>query len=142
MSKKIKAFTLIEILIVVAILAVLSAVSWLNLNNSKKSADVGNACSQVAAYINKARNYAVSGTVKSATVTVSGKEINVSITPNSGTVTSESYMLKGDVSCSSSSSSFSYLAPNGVGVSGTIKCSSSDGSVKTVIVTPYQAVCN
>ncbi len=140
MSKKIRGFTLVEILIVIAILAVLSVVSWSNLNNSKKATDVGNACSQVAAYINKARNYAVSGNAKSVSVNVTGKEINVSIISSSGANSQENYMLKGDVSCSSSS--FSYLAPNGVGSNGTIVCSSSNGSNKTVTVTPYQAVCD
>jgi prepilin-type N-terminal cleavage/methylation domain-containing protein len=142
MLKKTKAFTLIEILLVIAILAILSSISWINLANSKKATDVGNACSQVATYINKARNYTVSGNAKKATVSVSGKKIEIKITTNVGVIdySSDSYEFKGNVSCSSSS--FSYSAPSGIGSSGIVTCSSDGVPSRTITVTPYQAVCN
>ena len=138
MSKqKLKAFTLIEVMLVVGIISVISGVSWLALSKSKKNVDASNACTQVAAYINKARNYAVSGRATTeATVKVVGATISISV---DGGIT-ETYTIKGSVDCGNNT--FSYNAPNGDGGGNvTINCVSSGGMTKIVDVTPYQAVC-
>jgi len=131
MSKQtIKGFTLIEVLIVTAIIGIISGVSWATLGTAKKGVDASSACTQVAAYFNKGRNYAVSGK-GDTTVSVSGSTVNVG--------TTESYTLKG-VSCGVFSST--YRAPDGIGTgTGNITCSASGATSRTVSITPYLAVC-
>ena len=52
-----KAFTLIELLIIMAILSILAAVSYTTLNKMRTQSQIENACNAVAAMINKTRNY-------------------------------------------------------------------------------------
>jgi prepilin-type N-terminal cleavage/methylation domain-containing protein len=137
MSKQnLKAFTLIEVMLVVGIISVISGISWVALSKSKKNVDALNACTQVAAYINKTRNYVISGRANQATVNIAIDTIF--ITGNDDI--KETYKLKGGVDCGNNM--FSYSAPNGDGgIAKTINCVSSDGMTKSVSVTPYQAVC-
>lgn len=60
-SKQKKGFSLIELLIVVAIIGIAASLSWKTLSDSKKRTQVANACETVAALSNKARAYALSG---------------------------------------------------------------------------------
>lgn len=137
LKKKIKAFSLIEILAVVAIVGIITAASWGLLGKGKKASDIHNACTQVAGIINKARNYTISGKYRTVTVTVSGGTVVIS-----GDV-SESYTFRGVVTCSGAGP-FTYTAPSGIGnVSGVITCSSPTSTDSRVVnVTPYNAVCN
>ncbi|MFZ2226853.1 MAG: type II secretion system protein [Candidatus Moraniibacteriota bacterium] len=133
-KENLKAFTLIEVMLVVAIIAIISSVSWLTLNKSKKNVDVSNACTQVAAYINKTRNYVISGRATQATVKITGA--NISITGDGGIA--ESYMIRGAVDCGDNT--FNYVSPNGIGIAKTFFCKNDD-TTKTVEVSAYNAVC-
>jgi len=61
--QKYKAFTLMELIVTISIILIITSISWATLNNSSKSSDVNNVCNQVAAKINKARNYALTGKI-------------------------------------------------------------------------------
>lgn len=135
LKQPMKAFTLLEVLIVAAIIGIISGVSWATLGTAKKGADAGNACTQVASYINKARNYTVSGKDTLVTVTINGSDVNIVGTKIAG----EGYVLKGGVDCGFYR--VKYSAPNGDGgTTAGINCTSG-GITRTVNVTPYQAVC-
>jgi len=129
---------LVEVMLVVGIIAIISSVSWLALSNSKKNVDAGNACTQIAGYINKTRNYVVSGKTNWATFRIlNNSEVSVAL---AGMGAPEMYKLKGEVSCNNIV--IDYIAPNAVGTfSGNIICSGASGISKVIEVTPYQAVC-
>ena len=139
MSKKdSKAFTLIEITIMLGVIVIFVGISWAALNSAKKNIDAGNACTQVAAMINKTRNYTLSGKTTEATVEIrSGSQI---IVTGSG-IPQEDYSIKGGVSCDNISP-INYHAPDGRGgTTANINCHVSGGAIKIVEVTPYNAVC-
>lgn len=56
-----KAFTLIELMIVIGIIAILAGLSLKSVLDTRKKTQVGNACESVVALANKARGYALSG---------------------------------------------------------------------------------
>jgi prepilin-type N-terminal cleavage/methylation domain-containing protein len=94
-----KAFTLIELLIVIAIIGIMAALSWTALNSSKNNVQLENACGDVVSAINKARNYALTGAVPSGTHFVSissGDGSSYAISTES-----TSYTLPGGVTFSS-----------------------------------------
>ncbi len=140
-----KGFTLIELIVVLAVVAIVTTISWSALSGMKNRANVNNACGQVSAMINKTRNYALSGkkvngvVPASFTVSVNGSDVTIA----GGGTTMETYTIPGGVNCVSSSSwSSTYNVPNAVGTSSaSITCSSNNVS-RTVVVTPYLAVCN
>ena len=128
---------MVEILIVFVIISVLAVVSWGSLAGSRKKADAINACTQVAAAINKARNYAVSGKVKASdgpvNISINGKTISIT-----GFGLNETITLSGQASCGVAS--FSYSAPDAIGSSGNVNCTTGSDT-RTVAVTPYKATC-
>lgn len=145
--RKIKAFTLVELIIVIAIVAIISAVSWSVLGGAKKSAAVNDACNQVATMINKTRNYALSGKQVNGVVPDSfriktgGPVVIYSVT-SSGETQMESFSLAGGISCGSYI--FTYNVPDGVsGIEEEeVFCTDADiDAIRTVNVTPYVATC-
>ena len=142
-----------ELMVVIAIVGILSAVSWGILAGARKSSDAKNACEQVASMINKTRNYALSGkTFKNGavvvvptvfTATVSGQTVTIT---NDKSVSPETFSIPNSVTCGASLS-FAFSAPygtcSGCGSPSTpINCSVSGGATRTVTVTPNSAVCN
>lgn len=143
--RKIKAFTLVELIIVIAIIAIISAVSWSVLGGAKKSAAVNDACNQVAAMINKTRNYALSG--KNGAVAFEAAVDGSKITIKADAVPIETFTFAGGAICANHT--LLYAVPNGEAkfdgdnfTEEFINCSSSDFSAtRTVSVTPYVATC-
>ncbi|MDD5084330.1 MAG: type II secretion system protein [Candidatus Moranbacteria bacterium] len=60
-TRRQKGFTLIELLVVAGIIAIGATMSWISVSNAKKKMQVDNTCQSVAAMVNKARSYALSG---------------------------------------------------------------------------------
>lgn len=142
MFKKRKAFSLIEVLIVIAIVGIIATVSFVSLGATKKGADAKSACTQVASYINKARNYTLSGRNSIVTVHVLGTAITI-IGSGNGTAVNETYALRSLVNCTPEYNA-TYTAPSGSGgTSAFIDCyDSTNSTFKRVTVTPYQAICD
>jgi prepilin-type N-terminal cleavage/methylation domain-containing protein len=163
--RKYKAFTLAELLATIAIILIISAVSWAMLNSTSKQNDVNNVCSQIAAKINKARNYALTGkTLSDGTVPncvafrlrndTTPKWMNILGYDKGGNPTpydSEVTNFTSDISFDSSHSIY-YKIPTGEmcgsqfctssGSLLVITISSGDSSVaKTLTVTPSSASC-
>ena len=145
--QKTKAFTLVELIIVIAIIAIISAVSWSVLGGAKKTAAVNDACNQVAAMINKTRNYALSGKNGANFFEITTKPSGLAIIIKADANTLETFVLAGGVICDTDT--VLYAAPNGEAqfnghnfTTESINCSSSDFSAsRTVSVSPYTAVC-
>ncbi len=146
MRKK-QGLTLIELIIVVAIITIVSAVSWSILGGAKKTAAVNDACNQVAAMINKTRNYALSGkqdnsgNVPDSFRIKTGGPIVIYSVISSTETQMESFSLVGGVSCGSYT--LTYNVPDGFGgISQNVICTDVDiDALRTVKVTPYVAVC-
>ncbi len=146
MQKK-SGFTLVEVIIVIAIVGIISAVSWSILNGAKKAAAVNDACNQVAAMINKTRNYALSGkqdnngnVPDSFRIKTGGPIVIYSVISNTETQM-ESFSLAGGISCGSYI--LTYNIPDGLGgVSQDVICTDVDiDALRTVKVSPYTAFC-
>ena len=107
-----KAFTLIEVMAVIAIIGILAIVSWSSLGSSKRNVQVDSACNQAAAMINKARGYALSGKVVSGktpqnfSVTLSGSDVII----KADGALMETMKLAGGVQCSGA---YSFSLPTG-----------------------------
>lgn len=56
-----QGFTLLELLIVMAIVSTVASLSWETLVKVRNQSQVNNACESVATMVNKARSYALSG---------------------------------------------------------------------------------
>lgn len=59
--KQKKGFSFIELIVVIAIVAIGAALSWSTLVTSRKRTQVNNACESVATMVNNARAYALAG---------------------------------------------------------------------------------
>lgn len=129
-----RGFTLLELITVIAIIAIISAISWSTLGDTKKQSDANNACEQVASMINKTRNYAVSGKLSPAIITISSNSVSINSAP------AETVSIPGGVNCGSWTST--YVAPNAIGTNiNNINCTSGTAS-RVVNVTAFRAVCN
>lgn len=60
-QKKYKGVTLLELIVVIAIISIVSAISFSTLSGMRESAKIEDACNEVAALINKTKNYALTG---------------------------------------------------------------------------------
>lgn len=60
-QKKYKGVTLLELLVVIAIISIVSAISFSTLSEMRESAKIEDACNEMAALINKTKNYALIG---------------------------------------------------------------------------------
>lgn len=75
--------TLVELIMVIAIIGILAAVSWESLGGAKQTSHYDNACQITAAMINKTRNYALTGKMVGSNVpgqfriNLSGTNINI-----------------------------------------------------------------
>jgi prepilin-type N-terminal cleavage/methylation domain-containing protein len=158
-NKKTKGFTLVELLIVIAIIAIISAISWSTLGGGKKQSSVNNTCEQIASMINKTRNYALSGNVgttsanpaKFFTIHIGKSDSTIAFTNGSKEIPLEANVPHlGGVTCEEvqmnyfvpdATLSIGYADGRGVSViSNDIKCQS-DGNIRTIKVTPFTAVC-
>jgi prepilin-type N-terminal cleavage/methylation domain-containing protein len=143
-----KGVTLIELISVIAIIGIIATVSWVTMIGTKNSANAQNACEQVAAMINKTRNYALSGKVVGVSVP---DKFRFGIINSNNAYIDDNIMSQLDyliipngVLCSNVS--FLYSVPYG-NCSGTANCDMnidclSGGASRTVTVTPNSAVCN
>lgn len=150
-----KGFTILELLVVIAIIGIISAVSFAMLSKSRNDADAKAGCSELAALINKARSYALSGKADSSgdrlpsvMIRVNGDQIEICGNSNgdsdcsdSGDQRIETYTLRRGVSCGSGY--ITYGVPDGGSSvsSATFNCVSS-GRTHSVSVDRYKAVCN
>jgi type II secretory pathway pseudopilin PulG len=153
-----QGFTILELIVIIAVVTIITAMSWSALSGMKNRASINNACGQVSAMINKTRNYALSGKMvggaggsvpSSFSVAVNGSVIQISSDPVG---LSESFAISGGVNCFSIVGgaptgpwSSVYSTPNAVGAispaSATgVRCLGHGGS-RDVEVTPYQAIC-
>ncbi|MEI7426207.1 MAG: prepilin-type N-terminal cleavage/methylation domain-containing protein [Candidatus Moraniibacteriota bacterium] len=138
-----QGFTLLELITVIAIIAIISAISWSTLGGAKKQSDVNNACEQVAAMINKTRNYALSGKFPNPSYAETVFRLGY-LTMQIDDV--EVFKIPGGVDCTPYGE-FRYKAPGAIGLfnlgpfsSQDIICKSGTAS-RTVSVTPFTAVC-
>jgi len=60
-GKKYKAFTLLELIIIMAIVGIFAAMSWRSFVKTRTHAEVEAVCSEIAAAINQTRSYALTG---------------------------------------------------------------------------------
>ena len=132
---------MVELIVVLAIIGIISIVSWAALRGSKPSAQLTGACNEAAAAINKTRGYALSGKVGLDGVTVPDffqvRFVNSTIMiPETG----ETIILPGGVDCSTRTYIFSVPHGGKTGSNLNLSCSNSSGT-KTVEVTEFRAVC-
>ena len=124
-------------MIVIAIVAIMAAVAWTTLGNSRKDVNFENACNQLASSINKARGYALSGknSLGNNAISISGLSNSYSIL---GMASPETSLLPKGVSVNAFNCRFA--VPSGaMSGCGTITF---PGSTKTVTVEAFNAKCN
>lgn len=133
-------FTLIEVLVVIAIIGIISLLGWEQLMRTKSESNVLNVCTEAASAINLTRSYAVTGKcsgsgANSLTITFSG---NVATITNSNEFVCETINLSSGTSCSGT---VSYSIPDG-GKSGdsSIPCSFSS-ITRNVLIDSRKATC-
>lgn len=132
--KKYFGFTLVELMVVMAIAGIMATIGWATLGDSSKNINASNACDQLASSINKARGYALSGK-SSTSILISGSANSYTI---SGISNPETISLPKGVSVNAFSCSFA--VPSGaMSGCGTI---SFVGTTKTVTVEAFNAKCN
>ncbi len=117
-AKKTRAgFTLIEVMIVVAIIGITSATVFVSLSTSRSTRGLDRASREVLAALREAQNYALSG--RSATIsennTYFGLQISSATTYSvvSSTSTIGSYSLKDGVAFTSGNTTIEFTLPRG-----------------------------
>jgi len=148
-----KGITLLELLIAIAIIAILAAFSWQLLQKSREASAVDNTCQIIVSAINKTRGYALTGKVGNAEncvpkgfrVRIDNSNHWVKITENDIShelcdYTEPTISIPSNVNCDSGS--FGFKVPLGqlIDAPGTINCSLGDSS-KTIEVSEYKAIC-
>jgi prepilin-type N-terminal cleavage/methylation domain-containing protein len=137
-------FSLIEFLIAVAIISIISVVSWIRLSDSKSATFAKQACEEAASAINKTRNFALSGKCSGGGATF----VRIRISGNGGVISGgngncdETFSLPRATTCSTGT--FTFGIPLGDGNTGSISCNITGGDAsdaRTVIVDNNKAYC-
>lgn len=164
-TKKYSGITLLELIIVMAIISIFAAMSWRSFVNARTNAEVEGACSTIAGLINETRNMAltgekVDGNVPGCFMIFFNRDGDYSVY-GKGTCFGSmppAPFLRGNVSTktiltnyiSNDSKYYLYEVPNGdvaTDASGpsygniVVTAKSNNFIYKTVEVSPYRAVC-
>lgn len=140
-KKAYRGVTLIELIIAIAIVGIMVAISWAILGGTKDTSNVKNACEEAAGAINQAKNYALTGKCSGD----GASKVTVSFDDDGGTIKDdksncdEAFTLPKGTTCDSESINFSI--PDGVlsGVA-SVTCASG-GATRTVKVDSLKAYC-
>jgi len=143
-QKKHKGITLIEVIIVVAIIGIISALGFELLGNARRDNNYKIACEMAASQINKTKNYSLTGkTVDGATpnkfkITMSGSTIVISGLTGGTETPLETVSLPGGTSFSGAFVE-EYVVPYG-GINNAMDVTFSDSS-RYVDVSGFRALC-
>lgn len=137
-EKKHKGFSLIELLIVIAIIGIMTAISWKTLVEMRDTSNAKNACEEAAGAINQARNYALSGKCAEG-----GTKVTIDFSKKTITMPacSENFSLPKGVSCEGAI--FNFRIPSGekINPANSLDCQSGSAT-KTVTVDNFKAYCD
>lgn len=115
--KRKKAFTLTEIVVVIAIVGIMTGVMLVSLSGTRTDKALETAGQEVAAAVREAQNYALTGRGAGPgcnTYTFSYGGSSYDISNGSGCEVNISYELKNGVVFSGTSGSFYFLVPHGI----------------------------
>ena len=115
-KKTFSGFTLIEIVVAMAILSIMAAVTITSMSGAKTKSEVDGAARQLAASIREAQNYALTGKNITSTSTNRACQFSVVSTSGSGTFVLKQASMAG-TTCGALANAVTYTLQNGVSFS-------------------------